>query len=55
MIGVAIGSMFAFPSWVGASIGGYLLQEKLQKSIRIGNYIICLVVSLIFLYYLLFG
>jgi hypothetical protein len=55
LMGVAIGSMFACPSWVGASIGGYLLQEKLHKSIRLGSYIVCFISSLVFLYYLVFG
>ena len=55
LMGVAIGSLFACPSWIGASIGGYFLQEKLHKLIRLSSYIICLIVSLVFLYYLVFG
>ena len=55
LMGVAIGSMFACPSWVGASIGAYLLQAKIFKSIRLGTYVVCVITSVVFLYYLVFG
>ncbi|MBT3145445.1 hypothetical protein [Neptunomonas phycophila] len=55
LMGVAIGSMFAWPSLVGASLGAYLLQEKIFRSIRLGTYVVCILASLVFLYYLVFG
>ncbi len=55
LMGVAIGSMFACPSWVVASIGAYLLQVKIFKSIRLGTYVICVISTLVFLYYVVFG
>jgi hypothetical protein len=55
LMGVAIGSMFACPAWLAASIGAHFVQARIHKSIRFGSYALCAVVSLVFMYYLVFG
>ena len=55
LMGVAIGSMFASPAWLGAAIGAFLLRTKIHKAVRYSSYTICALVSLVFLYYLVLG
>jgi len=54
-MGIAIGSMFACPSWLGAVIGAHLLQGKIHKVLRFSTYLIGTLISSVFLYFLVFG
>lgn len=54
LMGAAVGSLFAAPSWCAASFGAWFLGNKLSSLIRVSTYTITILSSLVLMYFLAF-
>lgn len=51
----AIGSLFATPCWLASSVGVYMIDEQINKTVQYFVYTIAFISTSTFIYFLIYG